>query len=57
MVLRFYKGWLGKHRWRIKAANNEIVAASTQGFASKQMAENNLRLVYDALKKHFEPNN
>jgi len=57
MVLRFYKGWLGKHRWRIKSENNEIVGASTQGFASKQMGENNLRLVYEALKKHFEPNN
>jgi hypothetical protein len=52
-MIEFYKGWLGKIRWKVTGLNFERVGASSQGFASKQMAEKNMRLLYEALKKHY----
>ena len=49
MVQTFYKDKAGKYRWRIVADNGRIVGASSQGFASKQMAHENADLVRDAL--------
>lgn len=42
--LEFYVDDAGFHRWRIRAGNGEIVAASSEGFATKQKAEENYRL-------------
>lgn len=53
-MIEFYIDANGEHRWRITAENNEIIDAATQGFASKQMAQKNLRLSYEAMKAHFE---
>lgn len=43
-----YKKW----RWTVKANNGEIIGASSQGFSSKQMAENNFRLLGEAMLVH-----
>ena len=48
-TLTFYKDKADKHRWRIVADNGKVVGASSQGFASKQMAGENAELVQDAL--------
>lgn len=49
MKTTYYKDRAGKHRWRITGKNGEIVGASSQGFASKQKAEENLELVWKAI--------
>jgi uncharacterized protein YegP (UPF0339 family) len=49
MELTFYKDNGGKWRWRVIADNGKIVGASSQGFASKQMAGENADLLNDAL--------
>lgn len=38
---QYYMDVAGQWRWRVKATNGEIVAASSEGFASKQSAEEN----------------
>lgn len=38
-------GW----RWRFKAANNEIIAASTEAFTERRHAVENMKLAKDAL--------
>lgn len=40
----FYKDKAEEWRWRKKAANNKIVAASSEGFSSKQVAVDNAKL-------------
>ena len=40
-TLEFYTDNAGEHRWRMKASNGEIIAAATEGYASKQGAEDN----------------
>ena len=52
-MIKIYKTLEGKYRWRITAKNNEIIDASTQGFASKQKAKGNLELVKEALDEYF----
>lgn len=47
-MIEYYKDKADKHRWRIKAENGRIIGSSSQGFASKQMAEENAHLVYTA---------
>ena len=51
MSVEFYEDKAGKYRWRITAANNEIVGGSTQGFSTKQKAEENLDLLMCRCKK------
>lgn len=51
MELTFYKDAGGKYRWRVRADNGRIVGASSQGFASKQKAEENLFILFEALDK------
>ena len=48
-MIEFYKDKAGKYRWRVTGDNGEIVGASSQGFASKQMAEYNADVLYEAL--------
>ena len=49
----FYKTRSG-YRWRLRAKNNRIIDASTESFASRQMAENNFRLVAIAMQKYLK---
>lgn len=49
--LVYYKDKRGKHRWRLVGGNHEIVGASTQGFASRQKARENAKLVCAGLCK------
>lgn len=41
--LEFYEATPGQWRWRLVAANNRIVAASSEAFSSKAAAQLNLR--------------
>jgi len=49
-MIEFYKDKGDKYRWRITAENGRIIGSSSQGFASKQMAEENADLVFEALR-------
>jgi uncharacterized protein YegP (UPF0339 family) len=42
----------GEWRWQVKAANHEIIAASTEGYKNKADAEQNFQTVI-TLSKHF----
>lgn len=44
MKLEFYQDDSGEHRWRVKAKNGEIVAASTEAFASEENCKANYHL-------------
>lgn len=44
-TLYVYTDKAGKWRWQLLAGNGEIVAASSQGYASKANAERNARRV------------
>lgn len=43
--LEFYVDDSGEWRWRLTAANGEIVGASSEGFSSKTAAVNNFLLM------------
>lgn len=43
--LKFYTDDSGEHRWKLTAANGEIVGASSKGFSSKAAAVNNFLLM------------
>jgi uncharacterized protein YegP (UPF0339 family) len=45
MTYHVYKDAGGKWRWRLKAANGQIVADSGQGYASKQHCKEGIDLV------------
>jgi len=47
--IEYYIDKGGKHRWRVQAANGKIVGASSQGFSSKQKAEENLYILFDVM--------
>ncbi len=47
--LKYYKDKRGKTRWRLVGKNNEIVAASSQGFSSRRKANQNVELVIRGL--------
>ena len=40
-----YKSKAGKWRWRLKARNGQIIAMASQGYSSKQAAQNGLESV------------
>jgi hypothetical protein len=40
-----YKDKAGEFRWRLQAANNEIVADSNEGYTSKASALNGIEVV------------
>lgn len=42
--VEFYEDNNNECRWKLVAANNEIVCASSEGFFSKQGARNNFKL-------------
>ena len=41
MPLEFYKDSAGEHRWTLTADNGEILCAASEGFSSRQNAQNN----------------
>lgn len=45
MRVEFYEDKAGKHRWRVIAANEEIVGASSQGFSDPRDATLNLEML------------
>lgn len=47
----FRKGW----RWRITAANNKIIAASTESYKNKSSCEDNLNVIYHQLRSYYNP--
>lgn len=49
-TLEFYEGEDRDWRWTIKAANNRIIAASSEGFTTKADAKRNYKLVKDAMR-------
>ncbi len=42
--VEFYKDKASEHRWRLRASNQEVVCASSEGFHSQQGAFNNYKL-------------
>jgi|GEM_PF-586360 len=40
-TLEFYTDNSGEHRWRVTASNGEKIAAATEGYSSKQGAQDN----------------
>jgi len=53
MKLSYYKDKVREWRWRIVSGNKEIVAAASQGFASKQMAQKNVGLIRAFMQRGF----
>lgn len=47
--MEFYIDTAGEHRWRIKAANGEILGASSEGFKRWRDAANNACLLAVAM--------
>lgn len=48
-TVEFIKDVRGKWRWKVKSSNGEIVGSSSQGFATKQKAQENAELLGDQL--------
>ncbi len=40
-----YKDKAGEHRWRLKHANGNVIAASSEGYSSKASALNGIEIV------------
>jgi len=52
LPLEFYEDAKKEWRWRVTAANGQIVHASTEGFSSKDGARNNLEALVVAVAAH-----
>ena len=50
METDFYEDKRGKYRWRVVADNGKIVGSSSQGFANKILAEQNVKILKTAFK-------
>lgn len=62
MKLTYFRDKALKHRWRLRAANGEIVAGSTEGFSNKidmlvniELTANGLRDTMDQWYKDLHP--
>ncbi len=44
--LQFYKDALGDYRWRVKAANGKVLAASSEGYRTKRACRECWQSVY-----------
>ena len=53
MKTETYQDNANEWRWKITAANGEIVAASSEGFKSEGGAEDNYMLTYRAMGEHL----
>jgi uncharacterized protein YegP (UPF0339 family) len=49
-----YKDAAGEWRWRIRATNGEIIAASTEGYKTKDDVEANIIMLADTLISGFQ---
>lgn len=49
ITLDFYEDKAGKHRWRVRAQNGNVVLASTQGYVTLASAGKNLARAYEML--------
>ena len=49
--IEVYLDAAGEHRWRLTAANGEIIGASSEGFKARASAVHNARLVWGALER------
>ncbi len=49
MKLTYFKDKAGKWRWRLRAANGEIVASSSEGFSNKADMLVNIELTANGL--------
>lgn len=49
LPLEFYEDAKGEWRWRVTAANGQIVHASSEGFSAKEGARNNLEALVAAV--------
>lgn len=47
--MEIYKDKRGKFRWRVVAKNGEIIGSSSQGFANRSLALDNIILLAEAL--------
>lgn len=52
-AVEFYVDNIGKHRWRVTADNNEIVAASHKGFTTEGGAKNNILMTYTMISAYL----
>lgn len=52
MKLTYFVDKSGRHRWRLRAANGEIVASSSEGFTSKTDMLVNIELTANGLKEN-----
>lgn len=55
MKFEIYTDKKGEYRWRVTAANGEIVGASSEGFMSMWYCEHNARLLCEGLVNQFHP--
>jgi uncharacterized protein YegP (UPF0339 family) len=46
-IPEYYKTESGEWRWRVRAANWKVIDASSEGFSSREAAENNYGLNHD----------
>lgn len=51
----FYVDEAGEHRWRVVSPNNEILFASTEGYAERRGAERNFDLLASVVAEIEEP--
>ncbi|MCK5643390.1 MAG: DUF1508 domain-containing protein [Gammaproteobacteria bacterium] len=51
MPLEFYKDEGNEWRWRITAANGQVVHASSEGFSDKGSARSNVETLVSAVNK------
>ena len=51
MTVTYYKDKRDKIRWRVVAENWKIVGSSSQGFANKILAEQNVKILHAAFKE------
>ena len=53
MKIEYYKDARREWRWRIKARNGCIVAASSEGYRRRANARANLRKLLHLIEKHY----
>ena len=51
LIFEAYEDNAGQHRWRVKSANGEIVAASSQGYKSKAACTHAIDLIKKGASK------
>lgn len=54
MKIIYYKDKAGEFRWQVLADNGEIVGASSEGFSSLKIAENNANILGKFLKDNWD---